>query len=219
MTYSVLLLKISLIIKGKRARGSRALNDSASEGEGLGIFQLALLGAVAGGVIGHVQRQAVVRLQAGSALFNGADSVVDAGLGRRLNRCGLLNRRGFGLLDAHLVSNLAELAELGVTECLGGLNVLGGGCLRVGQALLFGVGAVSILIGIIYLILKLVFWDRFRAGMAPMLIGMFFLGAAQLVFIGLLGEYILSINARVLDRPLVVEEERINFEDNTPVNE
>ena len=83
----------------------------------------------------------------------------------------------------------------------------------------FGVGAVSILIGIIYLILKLVFWDRFRAGMAPMLIGMFFLGAAQLVFIGLLGEYILSINARVLDRPLVVEEERINFEDNTPVNE
>ena len=82
----------------------------------------------------------------------------------------------------------------------------------------FAVGGVSILIGIIYLILKLIYWDRFRAGMAPMLIGMFFLGAAQLVFIGLLGEYILSINARVLNRPLVVEEERINFEDNTPVN-
>ena len=57
------------------------------------------------------------------------------------------------------------------------------------------------------------YWDRFTAGMAPLLIGMFFLGATQLFFIGLLGEYVLSINTRVLDRPLVVEEERLNFEE------
>ena len=91
--------------------------------------------------------------------------------------------------------------------------------LRTATFIGFGIGAVSFLIGIIYLILKLIFWDWFRTGTAPMLIGMFFLGAVQIFFIGLLGEYILSINSRVLDRPLVIEEERINFEDNTPVNE
>lgn len=73
--------------------------------------------------------------------------------------------------------------------------------------------AVSFLIGIVYLIMKLMFWDLFGAGMAPVLIGSFFLGAIQIFFLGLLGEYILAINIRVMDRPLVVEEERINFED------
>ena len=78
------------------------------------------------------------------------------------------------------------------------------------------IGFLSLIIGIVYLIMKLCFWDMFRAGMAPMLIGMFFLGAVQIFFIGLIGEYVLSINSRVLDRPLVVEEERLNFDDNTP---
>ena len=75
------------------------------------------------------------------------------------------------------------------------------------------VGVISFLVGIVYLILKLVYWDRFVAGMTPMLIGMFFLGALQLLFIGFLGEYILSINQRLMKRPLVVEEKRINFEE------
>ena len=52
-------------------------------------------------------------------------------------------------------------------------------------------------------------------GIAPLVIGVFFLGGVQLFFIGLLGEYILAINSRVLDRPLVVEEERINFDEDT----
>lgn len=76
----------------------------------------------------------------------------------------------------------------------------------------FAVGGLSVVAGLVYLILKLLYWDRFSAGVAPMLIGMFFLGALQLFFIGFLGEYVLSINTRVLDRPLVVEEERLNFE-------
>ncbi len=71
---------------------------------------------------------------------------------------------------------------------------------------------VSMAIAIIYLVLKLIYWDRFIAGTAPILIGMFVLGSIQLFFIGLLGEYILTINSRVMKRPLVVEEERINFE-------
>lgn len=83
--------------------------------------------------------------------------------------------------------------------------------LRLATFLGILVGIVSFIIGIIYLILKLIYWDRFVAGMVPLLIGMFFLGALQLFFIGFMGEYILSINSRVMKRPLVVEEKRINF--------
>ena len=70
---------------------------------------------------------------------------------------------------------------------------------------------VSMLIAMVYLVMKLIWWDGFPAGMAPMLIGMLFLGSVQLFFIGFLGEYIMSINQRVMKRPLVIEEERINF--------
>lgn len=73
-------------------------------------------------------------------------------------------------------------------------------------------GTGSFLVAIIYLILKLTHWNSFTAGMAPVVIGMFFLGGIQLFFLGFIGEYILSINKRVMNRPLVVEEERINFE-------
>ncbi len=72
--------------------------------------------------------------------------------------------------------------------------------------------AFSLLVALIYLVMKLLYWDRFPAGMAPLLIGMCFLGSVQIFFIGMVGEYILAINARVMKRPLVVEEERINFD-------
>lgn len=74
------------------------------------------------------------------------------------------------------------------------------------------IAGLSALVGLVYLIMKLVWWDKFSAGMSPILIGMFFLGAVQLFFLGFIGEYILSINQRVMNRPLVIEEERINFE-------
>ena len=83
--------------------------------------------------------------------------------------------------------------------------------LRVSTFIGFGVSILSFMIALVYLILKLVFWNTFVAGTAPILIGMFFLGAVQLIFMGLMGEYILSINQRVMKRPLVIEEERINF--------
>lgn len=83
------------------------------------------------------------------------------------------------------------------------------------MATIFGsfCSAVSMVVAIVYLVMKLMYWDRFVAGMAPMLIGMCFLGSVQIFFIGLVGEYILSINSRVMKRPLVVEEERINFDE------
>lgn len=77
----------------------------------------------------------------------------------------------------------------------------------------FFVGIISFIVGIMYLILKLLYWDRFAAGQAPILLGMLFLGAVQLIFIGFLGEYIISINSRVMKRPLVVEEKRLNFDE------
>ncbi|MGI6005897.1 MAG: glycosyltransferase [Ruminococcus sp.] len=85
--------------------------------------------------------------------------------------------------------------------------------MRLATFLGFIVAALSFLAGVFYLVLKIMYWDRFSAGVAPMLIGIFFLGALQLFFIGFLGEYVLSINTRVLDRPLVVEEERLNFDE------
>lgn len=77
----------------------------------------------------------------------------------------------------------------------------------------FGIAAISFLVGFIYLVLKLIFWDSFVMGTAPIVIGVFFMGAIQLTFIGLLGEYLGEILTRQMNRPLVVEEERINFEE------
>ena len=79
----------------------------------------------------------------------------------------------------------------------------------LGLILAFG----SFVVGMIYLVLKLCYWDRFNAGTAPLLIGIFFIGSILLLFMGLMGEYIMSINQRVMNRPLVIEEERINFDE------
>jgi len=74
------------------------------------------------------------------------------------------------------------------------------------------VAGLSFLIALGYLIYKLVYWESFQVGLAPLVIGMFFIGAVQLVFVGLLGEYIGSIHTHILRRPPVIEKERINFD-------
>jgi glycosyltransferase involved in cell wall biosynthesis len=83
--------------------------------------------------------------------------------------------------------------------------------LRLATILGFMFSALSFVIAVVYLIMKLVLWDQFVAGMTPILIGVFAIGSVQLFFIGLLGEYILNMNTRLMRRPLVVEEKRINF--------
>ncbi len=88
--------------------------------------------------------------------------------------------------------------------------------LRLATILGFGFSLVSLVIAMVYLILKLLFWSEFIMGTAPILIGVFLFGSLQLLFIGLIGEYILSINKRVMKRPLVVEERRLNFEPQDP---
>lgn len=84
--------------------------------------------------------------------------------------------------------------------------------LRIATIIGFVFSFASFLIAVVYFAMKLLNWDSFQAGMAPVLIGVFFMGSIQLFFIGLVGEYIMNINTRVMKRPLVVEEERINFD-------
>ena len=100
---------------------------------------------------------------------------------------------------------LYDLAMLGITN-------LSKVPLRLVTAFGFVTGLLSLLIGLGYLIYKLVFWAHFEVGIAPLVIGLFFLGSVQLLSMGILGEYIGAIHTQVLKRPYVVEKERINFE-------
>lgn len=75
----------------------------------------------------------------------------------------------------------------------------------------FALSFLSLLTGLGYLVYKLLFWNMFTAGMAPVVIGLFLFSSVQLFFIGVLGEYIGAIFTQVRKLPLVVEKERINF--------
>jgi glycosyltransferase involved in cell wall biosynthesis len=83
--------------------------------------------------------------------------------------------------------------------------------LRLAAMFGFFSGAISFLIGLVYLIYKLADWRNFSLGLAPVVIGLFFLGSVQLFFLGIVGEYISQIYTLSLRRPLVIEKERINF--------
>ena len=84
--------------------------------------------------------------------------------------------------------------------------------LRIATMLGFAMSLLSFLIAVGYLLAKLLFWDQFAMGTAPILIGLFLFSSVQLFFTGLIGEYIGSIHTQVLKRPRVIEKERINFE-------
>ncbi len=118
-----------------------------------------------------------------------------------LRRAGKTHNNWYTLYDAAMLS-ITSYTKIGLRLC----TFLG-----------LATGGISFVIGLVYLIMKLIHWYSFQAGTAPILIGMFMLGAMQLFFIGMIGEYVLSINQRVMHRPLVIEEERINFdtEENT----
>ena len=110
-------------------------------------------------------------------------------------RAGITSNNFYKLYDAAMLS-ITSYTKFGLrlATFLGGISCI-----------------VSVILGTVYLVLKLMYWDRFPAGMAPILIGMLFLGSVQIFFIGMIGEYVLTINHRVMKRPLVIEEERINL--------
>jgi glycosyltransferase involved in cell wall biosynthesis len=111
-------------------------------------------------------------------------------------------RRGFSKNNLYA---LYDLAMLGITNHS---KVP----LRLATFTGFLLAALSLLVAFAYFVVKLIFWNSFRMGQAPLVIGLFFFSAVQLLFIGILGEYIGSIHTQVLRRPLVVEKERINFD-------
>ena len=84
--------------------------------------------------------------------------------------------------------------------------------LRVAAIAGFILSVLALVVALVYLILKLAWWDTFDLGQAPLVIGVYFFGSVQLFFIGMLGEYIGSIHTQIYHRPLVIEKERINFD-------
>lgn len=112
-------------------------------------------------------------------------------------RAGKTHNNFYSLYDAAMLS-FTSYTKIGLR-----LAVFAGGAFSL----------IGFIIALIYLILKLVNWYRFPAGTTPILIGVFLMGSIQMFFIGLLGEYIMNINSRIMKRPLVVEEERLNFEE------
>jgi hypothetical protein len=81
-------------------------------------------------------------------------------------------------------------------------------------AIMFGflVASISFAVGLFYLLYKLFNWQSFEVGLAPLVVGLSFLGGVQLIFLGIIGEYVGAIYTQVLHRPLVIEKERINFD-------
>ena len=112
-----------------------------------------------------------------------------------------LRTRGFTKNNLY---TLYDMAMLGITN-------FSKVPLRVAAMLGFAMALLSLVVALIYLVYKLVFWYSLPVGTAPLVIGLFFFASVQLFFIGILGEYIGAIHTQVLKRPLVVEKERINF--------
>ncbi|MCC0683606.1 glycosyltransferase family 2 protein [Clostridioides sp. ZZV14-6345] len=112
-------------------------------------------------------------------------------------RAGKTNNNWYSLYDAAMLS-FTSYTKIG---------------LRLATILGFIFSGLGLIVTFVYLMLKLIYWERFVAGVTPILIGIFLFGSIQLFFIGLLGEYIMNMNTRIIKRPLVIEEKRINFED------
>ena len=104
---------------------------------------------------------------------------------------------------------LYDLAMLGITN-------LSKVPLRMVTAVGFISAAASLVLGFFYLLYKIVFWNSFSLGVAPLVLGLFFLGSVQLLCLGIIGEYVGSIHTFVQNRPLVIEKERINFPERSP---
>jgi len=84
--------------------------------------------------------------------------------------------------------------------------------LRLATFFGFLIAILSFLVAIGYFIYKIIFWDSFKLGLAPIVIGLFFFSSVQLIFVGIIGEYVGAIWTQVKNKPLVIEEERINFD-------
>lgn len=132
---------------------------------------------------------------------------------------GIVSELGFKMARVHYTQNKRERGKTSANFRnlydfgMNGITSYSKAIMRLATIIGFFLSAASAVIAIATLIIKLINWESFQTGIAAISVGVFLLGSVQLFFIGLLGEYVLNINTRVMDRPLVIEEERINFED------
>ena len=130
---------------------------------------------------------------------------------------GIISELGFKMERVHYSQNKREHGKTKANFrtlydfAMNGITSYSKSILRIATIGGFGLSFISIIIAIITFIRKLLYWNTFDAGIAAIGVGVFVLGSVQLFFIGLLGEYIMGMNVRILNRPLVIEEERINF--------
>lgn len=115
---------------------------------------------------------------------------------QKIRRAGKTKNNWYSLYDAAMLS-FTSYTKVG---------------LRLATFFGFIIATLSITIAFVYLILKLIFWNQFVAGTTPILLSSLVIGGVLLFFVGLLGEYILNINTRVINRPLVIEEKRLGFD-------
>jgi len=108
----------------------------------------------------------------------------------------------------HTKNNLFTLYDVAMTGFVNHTKIP----LRLAAFTGFCLASISLLVALGYLVYKLLYWKTFELGMAPLVIGLFFFSAVQLIFIGIIGEYVGAIYTQVKNKPLVIEEERINFE-------
>ncbi len=105
-------------------------------------------------------------------------------------------------------NNFSTLFDLGILGVVSHSKVP----LRMAILLGFSLSLLSMLVAFIYFILKIIYWDSFSIGAAPVVVGVFFFASIQLFFIGVIGEYIGSLHTYAQNRDLVIEKERINFD-------
>lgn len=104
-------------------------------------------------------------------------------------------------------NNWASLYDMAIL----GFTTHGTSAIRLISLFGFGVATISLLVALGYLISKVMFWDSFELGLSPLILGVFFFGSVQVALLGLLGEYLASIQRRLKNLPLVIESERVNF--------
>ena len=129
------------------------------------------------------------------AAYGAGFNLIEVAYEQQKRRAGKTHNNFYILYDAAMLS-FTSYTKVGLRLA----TFLGGFC-----------AFVSFVVAIVYTVLKFLYWDSMQMGTAPITIGVFLLGGVQLFFLGLLGEYILNINARVIHRPVVIEEKRINF--------
>ncbi|OFZ29743.1 MAG: dolichol monophosphate mannose synthase [Bdellovibrionales bacterium RIFCSPHIGHO2_01_FULL_40_29] len=112
-----------------------------------------------------------------------------------------IRKRGF------TKNNLYTLYDIGIL----GLTSHSKKLLRLVTLTGFMLGTISLLVSIFYFSYKLIYWDSFTIGIAPVVFGLFFFSSVQLFFLGIIGEYIGNIYTKIMNRPIVVERERVNF--------